>query len=159
VAGVHVVGHDSSGMARINDQEGSKFDASVEMVWKYLQSPEAHGNAHTGARNRAMKPLTDSSFVVSWEQNMNGTWVKVANRISVFPPLGMVVEALEGPMTGSKMFNVYTPHGNKTEVSVFGDMQAAGVPPGHLEPMVREFWEKAYNEDNAGIREFTKHPK
>jgi len=146
-------------MARINDQEGSKFDAPVEVVWKYVQHPEAHGNAHKGSRNRAMKPLTDTSFVVSWEQDMGGQWVKVANRITVFPPLGMVAEAIEGPMTGSKMFTVYTPHGEKTEVSVYGDMHAVGVPPGQLEPMVRGFWEMAYNEDNAGIREFTKGSK
>jgi len=106
-----------------------------------------------------MKPLTDTSFVVSWEQNMNGTWVKVANRITVFPPLGMVAEAIEGPMAGSKMFTVYTPHGPTTEVSVFGDMQAVGIPPAQLEGMVRGFWEMAYNEDSAAIREFAKHPK
>ena len=146
-------------MARINDQEGSEFDAPLETVWKYLQHPEAHGNAHKGSRNRAMKPLTDTSFVVSWEQNMNGNWVKVANRVTVFPPLGMVAEAIEGPMAGSKMFTVYTPHGEKTEVSVFGEMLGAGVPPPQLEPTVRKFWEMAYLEDNAGIREFTKRPK
>jgi len=131
----------------------------LDVLWKYLQHPEAHGNSHRGTRNRAMKPLTDTSFVVSWEQNMNGNWVKVANRITVFPPLGMVAEAVEGPMTGSKMFTVYTPHGDKTEVSVFGDMQAAGVPAGQLEPMVRGFWEMAFNEDSAGIREFAKGSK
>jgi len=146
-------------MARISDQEGSKFDAPLDVVWKYLQHPEAHGNAHKGTRNRAMQPVTDTSFVVSWEQEMNGAWVKVANRITVFPPLGLVIEAVEGPMAGSKMFNVYTPHGNKTEVSVFGDFEATGVPAGHLEPMVRGFWEMAYNEDSAGIREFTKSSK
>jgi hypothetical protein len=90
---------------------------------------------------------------------MNGKWVKVANRITVFPPLGMAAEAIEGPMTGSKMFTVYTPHGDKTEISVFGEMQAAGVPPVQLEPMIRGFWEMAFNEDSAGIRDFAKHPK
>ena len=146
-------------MARINDQEGSKFDAPLEIVWKYLQSPEAHGTAHQGTRNRGMKPLTDSSFVVSWEQNMNGNWVKVANRITVFPPLGMVAEAIEGPMTGSKMFTVYTPHGHQTEVSIFADMEVAGVPSGQLEAMVRGAWETAYNEDHVGIKAFHKGSK
>jgi hypothetical protein len=146
-------------MARISDQEGSKFDAPLDVVWKYLQHPEAHGNAHKGSRNREMKPLTETSFVVSWEQNMNGKWVKVANRITVYPPLGMAAEAIEGPMMGSKMFTVYTPHGAKTEVSVFGEMQAAGVPPAQLEPTVRGFWEMAFNEDSAGIREFAKQPR
>lgn len=157
--GFHLPGDDGERMARMNDQEGSKFDAPLEVIWKYLQSPEAHGGAHKGTRNRAMKPLTDTSFVVSWEQNMGGNWVKVANRITVFPPLGMVAEAVEGPMTGSKMMTVYTPHGAKTEVSIFADMQSSMVPAAQLEPMVRGAWEMAFNEDSAGIREFTKNPK
>jgi hypothetical protein len=146
-------------MARMNDQEGSKFDAPLDVLWKYLQSPEAHGRAHRNSRNRAMKPLTDTSFVVSWEQNMNGQWVKVANRITVFPPLGMVAEAIEGPMTGSKMFTVYTPHGPQTEVSIFSDMQSSVVPAAQLEAMVRGAWEMAFNEDSVGIRDFAKNPK
>lgn len=146
-------------MARISDQEGSKFDAPLDVVWKYLQSPEAHGTAHKGTRNRGMKPISESSFEVSWEQDMGGKWVKVANRITVYPPLGMVAEAVEGPMTGSKMFTVYTPHGNKTEISVHGEMQAGAVPPAQLEGMVRGAWETAFNEDSAGIREFVKNPK
>jgi hypothetical protein len=146
-------------MARIDDTEGSKFDAPLDVLWKYLQHPEAHGGAHRSTRNRAMKPLTDSSFVVSWEQNMNGNWVKVANRITVFPPLGSVIEAVEGPMAGSKMFTVYTPHGAKTEVSIFGEMQSAVLPASQLETAVRGAWENAFNEDSVGIREFVKSLK
>jgi hypothetical protein len=146
-------------MARINDQEGSKFDAPLDVVWKYLQSPEAHGAAHKGSRNRAMKPLTETSFVVSWEQNMGGNWVKVANKITVFPPLGMVAEAIEGPMTGSKMMTVYTPRGAQTEVSIYADMKAGAVPASQLEAMVRGAWEMAFNEDSAGIQDFAKGSK
>ncbi|HTW39754.1 MAG TPA: SRPBCC family protein [Thermoplasmata archaeon] len=143
-------------MARINDEERSHFDAPIEVVWKYLQDPQAHGASHQGTRNRAMKPLTDTSFVVSWEQNMNGNWVKVANKITVFPPLGMAAESIEGPMTGSRMFTVYTPRGSKTEVAVYGDMQSPMIPADQLEGMVRMAWENAYNEDAAGIRAFAK---
>ncbi len=146
-------------MVRITDQEGSKFEATLEVVWKYLQSPEAHGGAHRSSRNRAMQPINATSFVVSWEQNMNGTWVKVANRITVFPPLGMVAEAIEGPLAGSKMFTVYTPHGAKTEVSVYGDMQSTAMPPAQLEAAVRGAWEMAFNEDSEGIRAFAKNPR
>ena len=146
-------------MARINDQEGSKFDAPLEVVWKYLRSPEAHGTAHKNSRNRAMKPLTDSSFVVSWEQNMNGNWVRAASRVTFFPPLGLVTEVIEGPMTGSKMMIVYTPHGPKTEVSIYAEMQSAAVPGPQLEPMVRGAWEVAFNEDSVGVREFAKNSK
>jgi hypothetical protein len=143
-------------MVRINDEEKSHFDAPIEVVWKYLQHPEAHGAAHQNARNRSMKPLSEDSFIVSWEQNVNGNWVKIANKVTVFPPLGMAAEQLEGPMKGSRMFTVYTPRGAKTEVAVFGDMQSAMAPPGQLEPMVRMAWESAYNEDAAGIRAFAR---
>lgn len=146
-------------MARLSDQEGSKFDAPVDVIWKYLSDPAAHGGAHRNSRNRSMQPVTDNSFVVSWEQNMNGTWVKVSNKITVFPPLGMAAEALEGPLAGSKMFTVYTPHGAKTEVSVFGDMQSSVLPPGQLEGVVRAAWESAFNEDSQGIRDFAKRSK
>lgn len=143
-------------MTRISDTEGSKFDAPLDVVWRYLQDPSAHGGAHKGSRNRAMTPVSADTFVVSWEQNMNGTWMKIANRITLYPPLGMAAEMIEGPMKGSRMFTVYTPHGSKTEVSVHGDMQAAMVPPGQLEAMVRAAWENAFNEDSEGIREFAK---
>jgi hypothetical protein len=143
-------------MVRINDDEKSLFDAPLDVVWKYLQHPEAHGSAHQNARNRAMKPLTENSFVVSWEQNVNGTWVKISNRIAVYPPLGMAAEQLEGPLAGSRMFTVYTPRGTKTEVAVYGEMQSPTVPAHQLEPMVRAAWESAYNEDAAGIRAFAR---
>lgn len=151
-------GHPSP-VARLNDQEGSKFEAPLDVVWKYLRNPEAHSAAHRNTRNRAAKPISDSTFVVSWEQNMNGNWAKVANRITMFPPLGMVSEALEGPMTGSKMVTVYTPHGTETEVSIFADMQSSAVPPSQLEGVVRGAWETAFTEDSAGIRAFAKQSK
>ena len=62
-------------------------------------------------------------------------------------------------MTGSKMFTVYTPHGDKTEVSIHADMQVASVLPAELEQMVRGAWEMAFGEDSAGIREFAKSQK
>jgi hypothetical protein len=141
-------------MVHISDEEKSTFDAPIETVWKYLQHPEAHGGAHKGSRNRSMKPLTESSFIVSWEQNINGNWVKFTNRITAFPPLGMASEQLEGPMAGSRMFTIYTPRGSKTEVAVHGEMVSPTVPPAQLEAMVRMAWENAFNEDAAGIREF-----
>lgn len=141
-------------MVRINDEERSQFDAPLETVWKYLQDPSAHGNAHANTRNRTMKPLTDNSFVVSWEQNVNGNWVKVGVKITVYPPLGMASEALEGPLAGSKMFTVYTPRGPKTEVAVYGDMRSPMISDAQLEPTVRASWESAYNEDSSGIRSF-----
>lgn len=146
-------------MARISDTEGSKFDAPLDVVWKYLQDPTAHGSAHKGSRNRTMTPIAENSFIVSWEQNMNGNWTKVANKITIFPPLGMAAEMIEGPMKGSRMFTVYTPRGSKTEVEIHGDMQSSMAPSNQLEGMVRMAWENAFNEDSEGIRAFASKQK
>jgi hypothetical protein len=143
-------------MVRINDEEGSQFEAPVDVVWKYLGTPEAHSAAHRNSRNRAMKPLGEGSFLVSWEQNVNGSWVKVANRVTMFPPLGMAAEQVEGPLAGSKMFTVYTPRGAKTEISIYGNMESPTIPAAQLEPAVRAAWENAFNEDSTGIREFAR---
>jgi len=140
-------------MVRIKD-EGSQFDAPIDVVWKFIQSPDDHGRAHTGTRNQQVKPLSDTSMVISMEQNMNGQWVKVANRITVAPPLGMVIEVLEGPMAGSKMINVYTPRGNATGIDVYGDFMSAQIPAHMLEPAVRGNLQAVFDEDSKAIRAF-----
>lgn len=71
-------------MVHIKD-EGSHFDAPIETVWKFLRSPPDHGASHRGQRNAQLQPINDTSFIVSMEQEMDGHWVKVANRITIFP--------------------------------------------------------------------------
>jgi hypothetical protein len=144
-------------MAHIEDK-GSQFDASIEKIWAYLQSEDDHGESHKSTRNQVMKPINDTSFLLSMEQNMAGQWVKVENRITLFPPLGIAIEVLAGPMAGSKMVNVYTPKGEKTQIDVYGDFTSSQVPPTQLEPVVRGFLEQMYNEDAAAIKSFAAKP-
>ncbi|MCI4334826.1 MAG: hypothetical protein L3K04_04290, partial [Thermoplasmata archaeon] len=95
-------------MVHIKD-EGSQFDAPIDVVWKYLQSQE-HGGAHKSSRNHDMQVIDDHTVRVKMEQNMNGNWVKVENKITAVPPLAVLIEVTEGPMAGSKILNVYTPN-------------------------------------------------
>ncbi|MFZ1023393.1 MAG: hypothetical protein WAN87_04595 [Thermoplasmata archaeon] len=140
-------------MVQIKD-EGSHFDVPADVLWKYIQAPADHGGAHPMSRNQQMKPLTETSFMLSQEENMNGQWVKTSNRITIFPPIGMAIEVMEGPMAGTKMLNVYTPKGNKTGIDVYGDFVAKGVPSAQLEPMVHSNLEMAFNQDVEGLRHF-----
>jgi hypothetical protein len=140
-------------MVQIKD-EGSHFDVPVDMLWKYIQAPADHGAAHEGSRNQQMKPLSETSFILSQEENMNGKWVRTSNRITVFPPLGMSIEVLEGPMAGSKMINIYTPKGNKTGIDVYGEFVAPQIPANQLEAAVRKNLENAFNQDVAGLKTF-----
>jgi hypothetical protein len=137
-------------MVHVKD-EGSHFDAPLEQVWKYVQDPETHNATHQ-SRNFSMKPLTESAMELSWEMQMDGNWEKIKTRTTVLPPTGLAIEMLEGPMAGSKFFNIYTANGPKTEITVIGDFTSKTIPATHLEPAVRGFLEQVFNEDSAAIK-------
>ncbi|MGI0155921.1 MAG: hypothetical protein ACREDE_07315 [Thermoplasmata archaeon] len=140
-------------MVHIKD-EGSHFDAPIETVWAFLEDPDAHGRSHQSTRNQSMKPVSENSFTISMEQNMDGQWVKVANRITVLPPVAMTIEVLEGPLAGSKILNVYTPKGSKTGIDVYGDFVSKQIPTAQLEPAVRENLALVFDEDATAIKAF-----
>ena len=87
--------------------EGSVFDAPIDVLWKYIQSP-AHGQAHRSIRNRQTQPAGENTQLASMERNVGGSWLKVVNRLTILPPLGIAFEALEGPFAGSKFVYIYT---------------------------------------------------
>jgi hypothetical protein len=139
--------------------EGSHFDVPLETIWKFLQAPDDHGRSHPEHRNTVMKPLNESSVQVSWDQDMMGKPVKVVNRVTMFPPLGIVIEQIEGPLAGSKFFNYYTPRGAKTAVTVVGDFRSPMMPEAQLEPMVRQNFEHVFEQDTAALRKFSSSHK
>jgi hypothetical protein len=141
-------------MVHIKD-EGSHFDAPIDVLWKYLQAPADHGSAHRTTRNHEMVPISETSFVLNQEENMNGEWVKTSSRITVFPPLGLTIEVLAGPLAGSKMINVYTPRGNKTGIDVYGEFASARIPADQLEHAVRANLQRVFDEDSTAIRELS----
>ncbi len=141
------------------EDKGSIFDAPLEIVWKYLFDGEAHDKVHKSTRNPSFKSISKTSFIYSSERNLNGSWISESQRLSVFPPLGMASEWLEGAFAGSKMFYLYSPKGNKTQIDVFGDFKSKTIPDNDLEQTVRKFLEGEFNEDAPAIRDFTKKNK
>lgn len=135
---------------------GSRFDAPVDVIWKYLQSDDDHGPSHKGRRNFDRKAVNENTIVLSWEQDMEGSWVRLSNRLTFHPPVGFFVEAMEGPMAGSRFFNYYVPHGDKTEVVVVGDWDSKTIPAAQLEKAVVANLEKIFHEDSVGLTEFTR---
>jgi hypothetical protein len=141
-------------MVHIKD-EGSHFDAPLETVWGFLQAPDDHRASHsTTTRNHQMKPITETSFHLTQERNVNGQWVKEVDRITVHPPLAVVIEVLEGPMAGSTMVNIYSAKGNKTGIDVYGEFNSKMIPAAQLEAAVRGNLESVFNEDQAAIKAF-----
>jgi hypothetical protein len=133
---------------------GSAFDAPVDVIWKYLESDADHGPSHKGRRNFERKLVNENTAMVSWEQDIDGNWVRLSNRLTFHPPVGFFVEVLEGPMAGSKFLNHYVPKGNQTEVVVVGDWNSKTIPAAKLEGVVKANLEKVFHADTVGLKEF-----
>jgi hypothetical protein len=133
---------------------GSEFDAPVEVIWEYLQSDDDHGPSHKGRRNVERKQLSENTVLLNWEQDMEGKWIPMSNRLTFFPPLGFFVEPLAGPMAGSKFFNYYVAKGDKTAVAVVGEWHSKMIPDAQLEKVVMANLEKVFHEDTDGIKHF-----
>ena len=137
--------------------EGGEFDAPIETIWKFLNSPEDHGASHVEHKNAEAKPVAESMMQVSWEQDMNGKNVKVVNRVTAIAPVGLAIEMIEGPMAGSKFFNYYTPKGNKTAVTIVGDFVMQGMPAAQVEQMARKNFAHVFEQDTAALKKFQGH--
>ncbi len=137
---------------------GSVFDAPVDVVWTFLRSDIDHGNSHKGRRNLERQKVNDNTILLSWEHEVDGTWVRFANRLTFHEPIGFFVETVEGPMAGSKFFNYYVPKGDRTEVVVVGEWASPTIPPAQLEEAVWAILEKVYMEDSASLKEYSKSP-
>ncbi len=96
--------------------------------------------------------MGDTTFLLSMERNWRGEWVKVVNRLTVLPPLGTLIESLEGPFAGSKSFTVFTPEGQRTRVDVYGEFRSPVLPEAEVEAAARAWLEESYNEDAPAIK-------
>jgi hypothetical protein len=138
-------------MVHVRD-EGARFEGSVETVWRYMNSGAPHAAAHRSERNREVKSEGGHTMVASMERHWRGQWVKVVERITVMPPLGMLVEVLGGPFQGTKQFTVYTPNGSSTQVDVFGDFRSPTIPEDQIETAAREWLDEEFREDAPAIQ-------
>jgi hypothetical protein len=137
--------------------EGSVFDAPIDFVWKYLYGGEAHDAAHKTTRNGSLKKYSDITFLYSSERLLRGKWSADRMRISMFPPISVVTEWLEGVLEGSKLVYVYSPQGKKTRVDVYGEFTSKSLPPSEIESAAKEFLEMEFAADAPVIRaEFLK---
>lgn len=138
-------------MVHIEDL-GSHFDAPIATVWKFIVSDIDHGTSHSTRRNVHGEPDGKDSMRVSWEQNVQGHWVKVSNRVTNFPPVAVLVHSTEGPLAGSKFLMYYADRGARTAVNVVGDFHSSTIPPNQLEAAVLASLAEAFDEDSAAIR-------
>jgi hypothetical protein len=72
---------------------------------------------------------------------------------TIYYPLGIAFEILEGLFADSKYFVYYIPiDNNKTGVTVVGDFKSNIIPEDEIKPIVLDFSERVFNEDVAYLK-------
>lgn len=138
-------------MVYIKD-EGSTFDAPIDFVWKYIFGGEDHDGAHKTTRNPKFEKVSDITIIYGSERHLRGKWAPDRMRISMFPPISVVTEWLEGVLAGSKLVYVYSPQGTKTRIDVYGEFTSNTLPEHEVEAAAREFLETEFSADAPVIR-------
>jgi len=140
-------------MVFIEDREGV-FDASIDKVWKLVQAHIKEGSKiHPSAKNVVTEMLNDNTFINSWNEEINGQTVKIKAKGTMFYPLGVAFEMIEGPFAGSTYLIYYIPRpDNKTGAVLVGEFRSASIDPTvgdeeRLRSMVLSTFEKVFYED------------
>ncbi len=131
--------------------EGSVFDAPLAEVWKFVGSRDHHSAAHAHRRTER-RAVAEHVGEYTWEQEFDGGATRFSMRWTAFAPLGVAYEVLEGPFAGSKFFLYYEPVGARTRVTVVGEFVSPTLPVAEIEPAVRRFFEREFEQDHAAIR-------
>lgn len=131
------------------EDSGSVFDAQLDMVWKLGEAHIKEGNRiHPNTRNNKSEILNETTFINSWEQvdDANGQNIRMKIRGTMYYPLGIAFEILEGPFVDSKYFVYYIPiDNNKTGVTVVGDFKSNMIPEDKIKPIVLGFSDRVFN--------------
>jgi hypothetical protein len=138
-------------LVHILDQ-GSQFDAPLDVIWAYLES--GHRDVHKSYRNLEAINISENTDLITVEEKIGRGWEKINYRVTELQPLGISTETLTGPMAGTKQFVYYTPHGDKTYVTVVGEFVSKGMTEDQLRILVKNRLQVIYEEDVIGIREF-----
>jgi hypothetical protein len=145
-------------MVFIEDREGV-YDAPIDKVWKLTQAHATDcASIHPGFKNIMIETVGENDFITTWEEDINGQIRKMKEKGTVFYPLGVAYEFIDGPFMGSKYFVYYVPQeDDKTRVIMAGDFKSAPTDPtvddeGKLRSIVLSAFEKVFDEDRAYLK-------
>lgn len=130
--------------------DGSVFHAPIDTVWEFVGSGDRHASAHAH-RNVRRDRGPGNVGTYSWEQAFDGAPVRFTMRWTVFPPLGIAYEVLEGPFQGSTFFLYYHAQGAETGVGIVGEFRSPTVPDAELPAAVDRFFATEFEQDRAAI--------
>lgn len=139
--------------------EGNILDAPLDVVWQFMEW-DGHGAAHENtARNFTVRKKTGAEVVCSYETFRGGNWRKITCRARDFPPLGRLVEELEGPYAGTQMVFLYTPVGDRTRLDIIARLVSDVFPEEELERHMLSSFEAAGREDLPYFKDFARKRK
>lgn len=131
---------------------GATYDAPLATVLKYRASA-AHGRAHRDVlRNFRGKALSPTTFEARGERKIAGRWTRFVIRSTEFMPLATINEERQGPWAGSKIVFLYTPHGRKTRVDVFGWFRSRTLSASALRRVVLATLRGSFEDDVPMLR-------
>jgi hypothetical protein len=135
------------------EDKGSTFDAPIDFVWKYIFGGDGHDSSHKTTRQSKFGKVSDITITYGSERYLRGKWGPDLMRISMFPPVSVVTEWLEGVLAGSKLTYVYTPQGEKTRIDVYGEFTSPTLSASDVEAAAREFLDTEFEADAPVIRD------
>ena len=136
------------------EDTGGIYDAPLDLVWKLGEAHTKEGNKiHPNTRNNRTEMLNESTFISSWEEeDRNGQVIKIKLKGTIYYPVGIALEVLDGTFSGSKFFSYYMPkdNNNRTAVTVVGDFKSPTISDDEqLKSAVLSFLDKGFDEDVA----------
>jgi hypothetical protein len=136
-------------------EDGTMYDVPIDVLWEFI-SWEGHGEAHEKQSLRNMTVLEEAPnrLLASFEVLRGGAWRKVTGWVVDFPPLGRVVEEVEGPYKGTQMVFLYAPVGRKTRLDIIARFVSEDFDPATLERHMVDSIENAGVEDEPYLRRF-----
>jgi len=130
------------------------YDAPIDVLWEFMNW-EGHGAAHEkSGRNFTVLEEAPNRVTVAHESFRGGDWRKITSRAVDFPPLGRVVEEIDGPYRGTQMVFLYTPEGRKTRLDIIARFVSDVFDPETLERHMVDSLRSAGAEDGHYLEKF-----
>lgn len=137
-------------MVRIRDD--GVFDAPLQTIWKYLQSPQDHTHGSFAVSKVLDQKGNALVMEVDVRDPLSGMSRRETLRMTMDPPRGFDVEYLEGPSKGTRHRHTYTPMGDKTRVEVEGDFRMHGMDDSQIRKSVLAYFDEVFHEDDAALQ-------
>jgi hypothetical protein len=126
------------------------FDAPIDRIWKYLQSPQDH--LHDSIPRTEVLEQEGNTVKIRQTLKTPAGKEEAVQMMTMDPPFGFRLETLEGSQKGSRNVHTYVPMGNKTKVIVAGDFRMQGMDETQTKKAILDYLSMVFDEDNRNLQ-------